>query len=434
MKAGSALRRAHWGAISQGLNTGTSFVLSFLVARSHEPAEFGQFALVLVVITIAIGMARDSGSTVLTIAHAADRDGLDRAARRSTGYAWSLGVVVGLGCLAASVMVGGPIGPVLLVVGAGLPAVLLHDGVRGYFIASGRPREAAVTDGVRIGVQVALTALALAVVPAPPMWAYVAAWAVGAVAADVVGLWRARFRPAQALPHRWLVDHHALALPLLAVFALTLLPGQAVIVLMPLVSNLEETGALRAAYLLFGPVGTLFAAIYALALVDGVLADGPDDVVRIGARVSAVLAALGIAWGLVVVFLPAAIGQQLIGSSWDITGGTRLILGLSLVAEGVIFGASTVMGALRAPRRMVWARLASAPVMLGIALGLAAVLGATGAAIGLAVGYWMCALIAWAQVPSAARRSAGAQAAVPESQPGPCPGRVTSRPAPQEEL
>lgn len=69
----------------------------------------------------------------------------------------------------------------------------------------------------------------------------------------------------------------------------------------------------------------------------------------------------------------------------------------------MIFGATTVMGALRQPRRMVWARLLSVPVMLGVALGLSHGLGATGAAIGFLVGYTACAIFAWAQVPRAVR-------------------------------
>ncbi|MEQ3549102.1 glycosyltransferase [Pseudonocardia nematodicida] len=400
------LRRAHWGVISQGLNTGTSFVLSFLVARSQEPAEFGQFALVLVVLAVALGLVHESGSTVLTIAHAADRDALPRAARRSTGYAGSLGAVVGAACLVAGALVQGPIGPVLLVVGIGMPAVLLQDAVRGYFIAAGRPARAAADDAVRMGTQVLLTAVVLATVPDPPMWSFVAAWAIGAAVASAVGLWWAGLVPERALPHRWLADHRTLALPLLAMFALTSFPSQAVIVLMPLVSDLDQTGALRAAYLLFGPMGMLFGAVYALALVDGVRAGGPAEVVRIGRRVSVLLAAVAVAWGLIVVFLPAAVGRQLIGPSWDLTGTTRLVLGLSLVAEGVIFGATTVMGALRRPRLMVWARLLSAPVMLLAALGLASGLGATGAAIGLTIGYTTCALLAWARVPGAARQAA----------------------------
>lgn len=354
MTARTGLGGAHWGAISQGLNTGTSFVLSFLIARSQDPADFGQFALVLALLAIAVGLAHECGSTVLTIAHAADRRRLPAAARRSTGYTWTLGVVVGAGCLAVAAVTEGPIVPVLLVVAAAMPAVLLQDGVRGYLIASARPRAAAANDGIRMGVQLGLTVVLLVSVPDPPMWTYVAAWAAGAAVASAVGLWWAGLVPVRTLPHRWIVEHRTLALPLLAMFALTSLPGQAVVVSMPLVADLEQTGALRAAYLLFGPMGTLFAAVYSLALVDAVRSGGPSEVVRIGRRVALFLGCAGIAWGAVVAFLPAAIGRQLIGPSWDLTADTRLVLGLSLVAEGVIFGATTVMGALRQPRRMVW--------------------------------------------------------------------------------
>lgn len=403
----STLRQAPWGVLSQGLNAGTNFLLSFLVARSQPAAEFGRFALVLVLVVLAIGLVRETGNTVLTIAYARDRDALFRAGRRSTAYATGLGVLGGLCCLAVALVVAGPIRPVLLVVGIAFPFLLLQDAVRGLLIAAGEPRAAAANDGLWAGVQIASTAVVLVTVAEPAMWVFAATWAAGGICAAGYGLVRVGLLPEPASPHRWVSVHRRLAIPLLTTFALTTLPVQVVFLVMPLVSDFAQTGVLRAAYLLFGPIATLFASVYTLALVDAVRQGTPSAVTAIARRVSVVLAGIGVAWGAIVLVIPGSIGNLLMGETWDATTGSRVLLGVGLVAEGVIYGATTMMGALRQPERMVRAQLVATPIMLLLAFGLAVPYGAAGAAAGIAVGHTLCAVVAWAQAPAACRSAAG---------------------------
>ncbi|MBC3193499.1 hypothetical protein H7X46_20775 [Pseudonocardia sp. C8] len=428
--ARSSLRQAHWGVLSQGLNAGTNFLLSFLVARSQPAAEFGRFALVLVLLILAVALVRETGNTVLTIAHSGDRDGLCRGGRQSTGYAAGVGTLAAACCLVAAVPVTGAMRAVLVVLAVVFPFVLLQDALRGVSVAAGRPRSAAGLDALWAGVQIGLTAVVMAVSTQPPMWTFVAAWGAGAVVSALAGLRRRRLVPARALPHRWLLRHRALTVPLLGAYALNTLPPQIVMLAMPLVSDFTETGVLRAAYLLFGPIATLFASVYALAMVDAVRAGTPAATVRVAGFVSAALGGIGALWCVLAVLLPSSAGRLLMGSTWELTGSTRLLLGISLVAEGVVYGAMTAMGALRRPGRMVRARLVAAPVLLVLALAGGALAGAEGAAAGLLSGHALCAALAWAQVPGAARQAdrddaAGVAAGTdePAGRAGPLPER-----------
>jgi peptidoglycan biosynthesis protein MviN/MurJ (putative lipid II flippase) len=75
---------------------------------------------------------------------------------------------------------------------------------------------------------------------------------------------------------------------------------------------------------------------------------------------------------------------------------TRLLLGVSLVAEAVLVGQVAALSALRDTRRLARIRMVSAPLTVGLSLCLAALFGAPGTAAGFAIGYWVAAVLAWA--------------------------------------
>lgn len=400
----ASLRQAHWGVISQGLNTATSFVLALVVARSVAPEVFGAFAIVFVGYVLAVGVVRTTGNGVLTITYAADPATLPAAARDSTGYALGVGSVGGAAALAVGAVLDGPTGAVLLVLGAALPLLLVQAAVRGLFVAQGRPRSAAANDALWLGMQVAGTTALLALVPSPTMWALVAAWAGAGALAGLAGLAAAGVLPRLRPPHRWFAAHRTLATPMLGTLVLEVLPAQAVFLIVPLAADLAETGVLRATYILYGPLGTLFAGVCSLALVDAVRSGTGAGITRVTARVSAALGATAVVWGTVVVALPAPVGRLLMGPTWDLTAGARVFLGLTLVAEGLLVGATVAMGAFRMAERIVGVQFVAVPLMLGAAFVLAAPYGAAGAAAGLALGYGVAVGLLWAQVPAAARR------------------------------
>ncbi|HXV94155.1 MAG TPA: hypothetical protein VD813_12705, partial [Pseudonocardia sp.] len=171
-KARSGLGQAHWGLISQGLNTGTNFVLSLLVVRSSTAAEFGGFALALVVYVLAVGLVRSTGSHVLTIDLANDPERLAHGAHDGCGYAAGIGAALGTAGILAATFVSGPLRPVLLILGVAFPLLLVQEVVRGYFFAQARPAAAAADDAIWASVQFAGAGAVLMLVPQPSMAAF----------------------------------------------------------------------------------------------------------------------------------------------------------------------------------------------------------------------------------------------------------------------
>lgn len=398
MSTASNLRQAHWGLFSQGANTGTNFLLTLLVARAADPAGFGAFAVVMVLYTIAVGVVRAGANDVLAVTHTGDPAALRARAGEAVTFAAGVGVLAGLCCAGISMAVGPAAGPAALV-GALIPPLLVQEALRGLALARGEPREAALSDGLWAVVQltgVSVAALAGGVTTT----AAILAWGAGGCVAAAIGLVRFRVRPARIAPHLWFVRHRAVAWPLLVSHLLTDLPLNMSFLLMPLVAGLAEVGALRAAFLFFGPLGVLILGARSMLLPDAARLTSATAVRRLVGRVTVALALVAAAWGLVVVLLPDPLGTWLIGENWAGTSGPRVFLATGLVAEAVLVGAITAYATLGSLRRVVRIQVVMAPVTLGLVLVAAALYGATGAAAALASGYTVTAVAAWFALPS----------------------------------
>lgn len=394
----SNFRQGHWVVISQGLNTGTNFLLSILVARAVDAAEFGVFAVTMVLYMLGLGILRASGNDVLSILHARNVGDLPMRAPAVVSYAWGLGVVLGLPCLGVGLLAGGSIVP-YVVLAASFPLLLVQDALRGLAFAQGRPRSAALNDLLWAVVQVGLV-IALATSHLPAMTTAVVAWAAGGVVAAVVALVRLGVLPIRQSPHRWFVTNREVAAPLLVSHVLTYLPANLTFLLMPAVTEVAELGTLRAAYLFFGPLGILILCLRSVVLPDAARITSPHLVRRLVIRVTCALCVVAAAWGTVIVLLPDGIGMWILGKNWDGTFFPRLFLAISLVAEAVMVGAVAALGTFRLMSRVVRVQIVAAPLILALVLLLARTHGASGAAAGFACGYWVSAVFAWLQVPS----------------------------------
>lgn len=405
----SSLGQAHWGLASQGLNTGTNFVLSILVARSATPADFGQFSLVVIVYILAVGTLRTTGNNVLTIGHSTSAETLHRRGRDNVAFAAGLGALVGAGCLLVALAATGPVRPVLFVMGFALPFLLVQDALRGLAFAQTRPAMAATIDGIWVVTQTAGAGALLWWVAEPAMWAFAGCWAAGGAVAALVGLFLARIRPVVHLPYHWLRENRALAGPLFGSYLLTALPLYVTFLALPFVTDLAEIGVLRAAYLFFGPLGTLNAAAYSLTLVDAVRVPSASRRTTLVRRVSLGLTAISIAWGFLIVLLPGDVGRWLIGTNWNGSLEPRLLLAVTLAAEAALVGALAGLAAMRMAPRATRVQMVTAPLTLVLSVALAAPFGAAGAAGGLALGNWICVGIVWARYPAATRAAAVAR-------------------------
>jgi O-antigen/teichoic acid export membrane protein len=390
----------YWGVLDQAVSSATNFALLFVTVQSVNVAEFGAFSLVYLLYVLILPVARCTGTVPFTIRDAhADSSQATAAVGRSLDYVLSLGVALGLLCLAGTVFASGPVRVPLLVLAVMLPLLLVQDAVRGVLFARSRLFAALVNDLVWAGIQFTVLCPLLLLHSNVPVFVFVLAWAGGGALAGLYGLRQLHVGLRLTNPLIWLRAHADLARPLFAITALTVLPAQLIYLLMPLVSSLRELGSIRAVYVLFGPMNVAYTAAAMLALPYAVRL--PSSRVRhFSLRISLALAGLSTVWGAAMVFLPAALGRSLIGPVWDHTSSVRLLLAISLVAEGVIVGPTTALSALGIPDNLAKVRYVTAPLTLVGGLLLAALLGARGVAVALMVGYSLTAVLAWIRVPT----------------------------------
>jgi O-antigen/teichoic acid export membrane protein len=380
----------------QAVSAISNVLLTVVIARSSTPHELGEFSLVYIVFVLVLGLTRSTGGGVLAIEYADDQAALLKAAPRCTGYYVGTGLCLAVPGLLLSAALGAGDGQMLAIVCLALPLMLLQDAFRSLFFCQGRPSAAFANDLVWLLTEIVLFGVALAPAGTPGTTTLVACWAIAGVIASLVGIVQTGVVPWVALPLQWLRSHARVAWPLVTNGFLTQLPAHVVYLTLPLVASVSDLGVIRAAYVFFGPLGVLNSGAAMLALPHAVTVRKRGDVPALGRRVSLALAGVSCLWAAVVVVLPDPVGRALIGASWDHTLTTRLLLGISLVAEAVLVGQVAALSALRDTRRLARIRSVSAPVTVAVSLGLAAAFGSAGAAAGFAIGYWTAAVMAWA--------------------------------------
>ena len=121
-RALSMFGRFGWGLGDQLLSSVTNFLLGLVVARSVGARDLGAFSLAYATFTLSLGATRAIAGELLVVRHSAvSEEDWRYGVKRAAGTAVMTGVVVGAGCLVASVVVQGSLGLVLSVVGD-LPA------------------------------------------------------------------------------------------------------------------------------------------------------------------------------------------------------------------------------------------------------------------------------------------------------------------------
>lgn len=396
---GRLLRDTSWGILDQALSSGSNVALTIVVARTVGPDAFGGFSLCFVVYMLVLLVVRTTGIRPFTIETAhADVQRARAQARALMGFALGIGCLIGCLCLIAGRLFPDPLRSGLTVLGVLLPGLLLQDAVRGIFFAWQMPRAALVNDGLWSGLQAVSLLSVLLGVENPPMALLMAGWGLPAAVAALGGLATLGTVPARMRLMPWLRTHKDLATPFAVNMMLTAAPSYVAYLVMPLVSSLEELAMVRGAYIFFGPLGVVFTGAAVIALPAIVRSGRSRSRRRMSVQLSSSLAAVGLAWGAIVVALPDSVGRAVLGDLWEGSGPVRLLLAISLVAEAVLVGPDVVLSSLRLPRRMTSVRAVSAAVTLLASVALAAAEGAAGLAAGLAMGYSVGAVLAVLQI------------------------------------
>jgi O-antigen/teichoic acid export membrane protein len=392
----SRTARLGWTTTDQMVSSATNAALSILVARQVSAEEFGAFALAFVVFMYAVGICVALVSDPLTVRFSGvGRRERQDAIAQSAGAAVVLGVALGLLVAPVGLVLGGELGPLLLVLSLFLPGLLLQNHWRLAFFASGWPRSAFANDAVWAVLQIGGVVALIATGRGSPA-TYLAVWGASATVAAIVGARQAGVLPRPSAARSWVRDHQDIGLRFTWGFLLNQGAFNTAFVVVGVISGAAAVGAMRAAQVLVGPVRVAFAALnsYALPLMVRLVAEN-RRLGRPALLMSGVSAAITVLWTALLASLPDSVGRALLGETWTQAGDLLVLYGLQVGAIGVGAGAIAGLRAFAEAGLTLRVILLQAPLALALgALG-AWLDGARGAVLGLFVTQALGAVYSW---------------------------------------
>jgi O-antigen/teichoic acid export membrane protein len=409
---GGLVGRAGGALVDQVLSSGTQLLLIVLVARHADPTTLGAVSVALIVHGLLLGLVRAGVGEIVLLRCRTNLSAVRREACRGLFVALLVGAVSALGLAAVGVVVGGEVGPFLVLMALAAPFVYTQDLLRYVAYGSGRVDQAVLVDGVWMVVQVGASAALLVGGDATPT-RLILAWVLGAaVAAVTLGMYR-RLWPRPVALGRWWSEERARTSGFVADFVVTNGMWQGAFLLLGAFMSLDELGALRIAIVSVSPLANLLGGVRSLALASlAGLRDRPARALQRAAQVGACLAAAGTVYGIGLVLLPDRWGAELFGETW---GEAATLVGIVAVSEVVrlpTFAAIDLVKVLGAPIDLVRTRLAGGVVVIaGLLLG-AIVAGPRGAAIGATVGYALNEVVWWTQARALSRHPVTRQPAL----------------------
>ncbi|WP_340294898.1 hypothetical protein, partial [Aquipuribacter hungaricus] len=396
--------RAGWILADQAVSSLANAGLSIVVARTVSPTEYGAFALAFSVYTFAVAISQASSGQVVMIRYATATGELrTRVAAAAGGTSVVIGLLSALVMVLASLPLGVPLRDVLLATGVLLPALMLQDTWRTVFVSRGTPRHAFTNDLLWTVLQAVLIAGLLVAGAERAVW-YVLAWGLAALVAAVWGARQAGAVPDLRASRRFLVDHRDVAGPSVANAAAILGATQVAFVLMAAVASVETVGAIRAAQTLLGPLNIVGFALSSFAVPEIVRHDlSRRSHVLVALVLSGVMVVVDLVWGGILLLLPRAAGEALLGETW--TGAREALPGLVVFTAciGATVGATAVMRALARTTYAFWTSAMLGPLVVLLSVIGAWRYGEAGAAWGLAAAAALVVPPAWWLLLRAAR-------------------------------
>lgn len=379
--------RLGWGLADQAVSSLTNFLVVILVARALGPSGFGVFSLAYVTYGFCLNVSRGLATDPLVVRYSGvSTDSWRRAVRNATGTAITVGCVIGAGCAAVGLVLGGSLGAAFIVLGVLLPGLLLQDSWRYAFFASGQGRKSFFND---LAWGVALVPLiALAAHQGGVPW-FVFAWAGAGCVAALLGAFQARVIPRPTGTRMWLTQQRALGSRYLMENLSMSTVSQLRYFSVGAIAGLSAVGEVKFAEVLLGPW---------LAVVQGLSMVAVPEAARMLRRslrafvifclALAIVQAVGVAlWGLaIMVLVPDALGTRLLGELWHPAMALMLPTTLAFVGIGFWNGAAAGLRGLAAARRSLRATLICACLYLVGGVGGALVGGAGGGVAGGALG------------------------------------------------
>jgi O-antigen/teichoic acid export membrane protein len=383
--------RASWNLIDQVISSLGNGLLSVLVAHSVDSNAFGGFAVAFTIFTLLVGASRAVATSPLGIRFSdAPSDDFRRASSAATGAALALGALGGVGCLVAGGLAADSVKPGLIALGVIFPALIVQDAWRQVFCAAGRPAAAALNDAVWVVGELAiLSAVLVSGRASTPL--LILSWGISAIPAALLGVRQGRTWPNPWRAVTWLLEHRTLTGYMATVFVTSYGSYQAALLCIGTLGSLESIGALRGVQVLLSPTAVLSVAALSFAIPE--FARRRSELTKrqwyAGAlSVSAIVALLGLSWGMICELLPNSVGRALLGDTWV---GTSDILWAGILGQfgsALAVGPVTMLFAMDRARTTLSVQIVFAPLIFVAATGGVLIADARGAAWGLCFAYW----------------------------------------------
>jgi hypothetical protein len=390
-------RRISWGLVDQVLSSATNFALTVFVARAAAGADFGAFAIVIATYLVAAGLGQGLAGQPFAARHSAAAEGsIGGAVAGATGAALLLGVVLGIGCVAAGAGAHGALGAQLVVLGLAVPGLLLQDAWRFVFVALGRPARAAANDALWAAVQGAGFAALVVTGHATPI-ALVATWAIAGCVAAAAGCAQASQLPSLRAARGWVRSERGVAGGFMAQALVIRGAAQLLTTAIALIAGLGAAGAVRGAQVVFSPLTLMYQGLLLAAVPESVraLRSSASAFSRFTRLTAVAATAPAIAWCLFALLAPDRLGRELLGATWQGARPLLPLLAIQVTAIAVSLGAQVGLRALGASGRCLRVDAALAALLLGAGAVGARLDASMGAAIGIAAATAVGAAVWW---------------------------------------
>jgi hypothetical protein len=352
--------------VDQGLSSLTNLMVSLFSAHLLRVETFGVVGLAMATYFICVGIGRATVGDPLLLSPmdpaAAPRSAVDPA----FSAAFCLGLLFTAASLVALLVAGASsLVCALLVLGAGLPFLLLQDIARYIAFWSGRPWEAAANDLLwLLGSLASLSMLRVRGDASPA--SVMACWVVSGAVAGLVFAVRRRWRPSVRAAWSWVRENRQLILPLLGDYGLIALLQQGVLYVVTAIAGLRATAAFRGAQVALGPVNVLTAgvSVFLVQLARRTYDASPGRFPRVMFRRSTVMAGAVLGLCIGVYLMPDALGHLLLDDVWYAARPLVLPMGFVLATTAINFGATTGLRVIGEAARGFRVRVVAAPVML----------------------------------------------------------------------
>ena len=310
-------RRAGWGVGDQALSSLTNFLLGILVARSVSIEALGAFGLAFATYTVFLNIARSIGTQPLVVRFSGPADDRwHRAVGSATALAIATGVVGSLVCAVIAAIGGGATREAFLALALTMPGLLLQDAWRFSFFAVARGKAAFANDLVWAVVMIPLVVWISAMDGG--ILALILAWGGAATIAGLYGLRQSGVWPEIHGLGAWWRSQRDIAVKFTAESLVDVLSNLFSLYALAYIVNLAAVGALRAGQLLVGPVNIVLQGVQLVALPEAVGAAGRGNaaLVRVLRLIGVVLVGIVGTFGLVLLLMPDALGEVILGDNW----------------------------------------------------------------------------------------------------------------------